>query len=744
MIPGAVHPLLMSGGGDPLDELGVIARSLRFRPTASAYLSRVNGAVGATNYVFTKRICFKLGAADTGAYGLFSGFINANNYAYIAVSNNAVVVTTYSSAVSYMLTSNAIERDPAGHYDLCVGFDVSQPLLANRVSVELNGVSLTMSGNYPQNEGHAYDYSGATVFIGATTFTGSPQSFFNGVVSHAVSIVGSKLPATSFGQFHPRTRQWRPKGKAAIKALADAAGANSYFLDYSDPTNTTTLCADVSSHGNNWTATNISLTAGATYDSLLDTPTNNFCTFNPLTSYVGGGVVTLSNANLTGDTGTTGGGYIFGSQGIPINAEQRFFEIQPYAGVPTASCRIGVSNIGLTNWVIFQNDGQRNINGVVSAYGASYTDADVIGVKVSIQANTVEFFKNGVSQGVIAGQLSAIDYFPYVADGSGSTAVAVHGNFGQRSFAYAGNQGTAKALNTKNLPFPKVPNAESAFVARTDSGANIVATLAAAASFADLIKIYKRRDAAEGWRWQFSDDPTNCLESNNTNAKIAFPALPGSSYSGQAIKVSAANGVATGRLVHTNGVADVVTDGLTYSRKMVMLRSEAGGNWFVYHPDLTAGKLLYLNLTSAETTDATISSVTASGFAVAAAIASGTYRWISFAEVDGFLKLWKYIANGSTDGPFHNDGLSASATWWKDADTGTNNWHDHDIARDPYNQSNANLIINLSDAESSLHGMDMTSAGVKLRNSTSGSNLSGAKHVGISFAAFPFRYANAR
>ena len=284
-----------------------------------------------------------------------------------------------------------------------------------------------------------------------------------------------------------------------------------------------------------------------------------------------------------------------------------------------------------------------------------------------------------------------------------------------------------------------------AFVAKTDSGENIKAVLEAASPWDKWIRIYKKRDAAEGWRWQFWDDMANFLDSSSTATKAAFPALSGTSYVGYALKVSAKNGIATGRLLHINGANSVITDGLANSRKVVMLRNEAVGNWFFYHPDLTAGKLLYLNLTNAETTDATINSVTASGFTVADALASGTYRWIALAEIDGFLKLFKSTGNGSVDGPFEGLGLSPALILRKVAST-TGNGFVKDAARQPYNSASASpLLINQTTPETTDIGdYDFLSNGSKPRNGSPWMNTSGATYAGLAFAAFPFRYANAR
>ncbi|HLO65037.1 MAG TPA: hypothetical protein VK165_18915, partial [Azonexus sp.] len=207
--------------------------------------------------------------------------------------------------------------------------------------------------------------------------------------------------------------------------------------------------------------------------------------------------------------------------------------------------------------------------------------------------------------------------------------------------------------------------------------------------------------------------------------------------------VGAANGVATGRLAHVNGVADVVNDGLANSRKAIILVNEAGSTWYVYHPELTAGKLLYFT-TSAETTDATISSVTSSGFTVAASLPTGTYRWISMAESEGFLKLTKTVGNGAADGFSDYAALQPAALFQKPIN-GVGNWSLFDNARDKQNIASGWLIPNTTSGESTLAAFDLNSNGVKCRYA-GGSDINTAAtiYAQILIAAFPFRYANAR
>ena len=82
----------------------------------------------------------------------------------------------------------------------------------------------------------------------------------------------------------------------------DAGSANSFMLDFDNGTSLTTLGYDKSSKGNNWTLNNFSLTSGANYDWMEDTPSNNYATLNPLDKTSS---VTVSDGNLSATCGSS-------------------------------------------------------------------------------------------------------------------------------------------------------------------------------------------------------------------------------------------------------------------------------------------------------------------------------------------------------------------------------------------------------------------------------------------------------
>lgn len=755
MIPGNPHPLLMAGGGDPLDDYGVIARSLRIRASANAYLTRTFAA-GGNRKKWTlnwwPKFCRSILAASEVLIENYD--LGTNHFGIFKTNDTIRIYWAIGGSVLCDLVTTRVFRDFGAFPNLHVRIDTTQAVAANRVRLYCNGEQVTAftTATYPAQNSDLYFNAPFSHTIGRSTAGGQN---FDGYNSFMAFVDDQSLDPSSFGLFHPVTGQWRPKNKAQVKAVVDAGGITSFFLPFDDTTNTTTLCADDSAKGNNWTPTNISLSAGATYDSMTDTPTSNFCTLNPLIYNSAGTAPTLSNANLrfTGTGASANVGYA--GFAIPETGQWQW-EVEPtggasvgYAGVARTPVQLSsILDLGQSanDYAYRMSTGNKSNNNVSTAYGAAISVADTLGFVFDATARTLTAYKNGVSQGVMFSSLPAGTYLPGFNTAGGEYFDV---NFGQRAFKYpiAG----AKALNTKNLPMPTNPaviKPSTAFVAVTDSGANVQTTLAnARAGWVNYIEIFKCRNTDEGWRVRFSDDLANYLDFKSTAAKAAFPTLAQASYMGYALKVAATNGIATGRLTHVNGVADTVTDGLGTSRKLVILKNEATGTWYEYHPDLTAGKLLYIEQTVAETTDATIGSIATNSFGVAAALASGTYRWIAFAEVAGFLKLSKHIANANANGPFDYDDLLPSFCYFKNKTVASTNHVILDNVRDPYNQAGTSLMLNSSGGDNAVQTneyVDMVSNGAKIRTTQADLNNTTNEIVYMHIAGFPFRYANAR
>ena len=121
-----------------------------------------------------------------------------------------------------------------------------------------------------------------------------------------------------------------------------------------------------------------------------------------------------------------------------------------------------------------------------------------------------------------------------------------------------------------------------------------------------------------------------------------------------------------------------------------------------------------------------------------------TYVGYVFSEVAGFSKFGEYTGNGNSNGPFVYTGFRPAYVIIKGAIA--IDWVVDDTTRSPFNESNATLFTNLSDAEytGGAYGIDFLSNGFKPYNTYSQYNQSGTTYIYFAFAESPFKNARAR
>lgn len=663
-------------------------------------------------------------------------------------------------------TTNRVFRDPTAFIPLVVNWDSANPTTADRMRVYI-GLTREVAFNTviaaPLNQD---SYINRNLAHDLGRF-GSAGQYFSGLLSEVYFIDGLALGPENFFKVDPRSGSIVP-----IPYTGDV-GVNGFYIPFiGDAGDAPASAAEgfkdrapiTGAHigANNFTPTNIAVT-----DFVKDTPTNyrngsdyrgNFATLNPLAQF---GSLQTEQGGLIGGLDATGSNrWILGTMALPTSGKYVFEARTLPRGVSQAGAEVGIvssrlvlSNVGANSVNVPAAWYSDNLSASLTRDGATTTTyaADLVTapglnkwvmVCVDLDVNQISYKKDGVQ--------SALRPLPLLPSGDRwMPFMNVNGdwvefNFGQRSFTNAPPDGF-KPLVTSALPRPSIIKPSAAFARATDTGANIQATLAALRSgWGAYIEIFKRRNgAAEGWRWRFSDDVANYLDSSTAlNGKQALPALDaGSNYVGYALRVGAAYGIATGEVAHVNGVATTVNDNLGTTRKVIILRrSDAGGNWPVYHPDATSGELLYLNSDAGDAAATDIANVQASSFQIGSGMASGTYRYIVLSDISGLIDIGGFTANGSADGPFLPHEFSPGLCVFKRTDSSAN-WACLDAARNAANPADAALFLNATDVEAtgSLYTTDFTAVGTKVRtNGGTINNTAGAKYVYIAIAAFAF------
>lgn len=430
-----------------------IDRSVRLRASASAYFNRTPASAG-NRKTWTWSGWVKRGAL--AGQDLFNAYQDTNNQTLIAFSSDALIVYTIhgGGASDYGFQTTAVFRDPSAWYHVVVVFDSANATAANRAAVYVNGVSQAGSmafGDIPLNQDGIVNSTNAHS-IGRR---GGGSQYFDGYITEVNFIDGQALTPSSFGETNPITGVWRPK------KYNGTYGTNGFYLNFSDNSAATAAAIgkDSSGNGNNWTPNNISVTAGETYDSMLDSPTQfgdggngrgNYCVLNPLAKDID---VTLSSGNLDFSCTSSGLGGAIGT--IAVSSGKWYWEVTVTGGTASA---VGIAKLPLSaydanqtgTYLYLPSGGKRLSPSTDSAYGVSYTTNDVIGVALDMDAGTVVFYKNNSSQGTAFSSLSG-DFTAWMQDGTSGSASTFVANFGQRPFSYTPPDGF-KTLNTFNLP----------------------------------------------------------------------------------------------------------------------------------------------------------------------------------------------------------------------------------------------------------------------------------------------------
>jgi hypothetical protein len=453
-----------------------IQRSLRFRSSASANLSKTFSSAPTSRTTITQSAWVKLGALSN-AYNIIALFGTFNNWEQISLTSpnntngwagNVIRITGPGSAGE--LRTTQVFRDPAAWYHIVVVYDTTNATSSERIRLFINGVRVTSfsTATYPPQNQTTTEWlvSGAESNI-ATTGASTTQTF-DGYMTEINVIDGQALTPSSFGAINPVTGVW-----SATK-YAGTYGTNGFYLNFSDNSaaTATTIGKDNSGNGNNWTPNNISVTAGSTYDSMLDAPLGagggergNYCVLNPLSNTAG----TWSNANLrfVGPSSTRRS-----NSTVAVSTDKWYWEVtlgnapESPRGTSTGynSFGFGLSTVFAsttgsstqTDAVILADNGfYKNFSGAWTDGGTGFSSGDTLAVAVDLTANTFTFYRNNtqITTGTIGGTAGR-ELTPVIISYSGAFGV-MDCNFGQRPFSYTPPTGF-KALHTGNLAAPVI------------------------------------------------------------------------------------------------------------------------------------------------------------------------------------------------------------------------------------------------------------------------------------------------
>jgi len=765
-----------------------IDNSLRFNDDDSAYLSRTPSSAG-NRKTFTWSGWVKRGNLETGVYNhtLFSSDTGTG----IFLGTTPTIPILQVNAAGGELQTNQYFRDTSAWYHIVFSVDTTNATADDRLKLYINGVEVTSLANRVNPALNAEGSTNNTTLhqIGKQ---GTLARYLDGYLAEVNFVDGQALTPADFGETDATYGHWK------AKKYTGTYGTNGFYLDFK---NSGSLGNDANG-SNNWTPNNLAAT-----DQMLDSPTNNFCTLNPLNS--AGGVISEGNLKIT----TSGTNYSTWATFAVASGKWYWEEVilenttSPVLAIAAADDAGDMSSsvdgrMGYQASGLIFGTGSGNITGLTTA-GVG----DIMSIALDMDNDTVQWYVNGSSVNAAISTLAALQTGLGASPHHRANDFDSTYNFGQDS-SFAGNktaQGNADgngygdfyyapptgflALCTQNLPEPTVVPSEH-FNTVTYSSSTSPLSITGVGFQPDLVWA-KSRSTAD---WHALVDVTrgtsNTVFSNDTNAELNISSVTSFDTDGFTVGSNAtvneqvstqtyvawnwkANGTGVsntnGTITSTvsanadagfsivsytgTGSAATVGHGLSKAPELIIAKNRGhsadwavGGNVIGSWSD----KTLELNNTVATVTDSNIfgADPTTSLFTIGTSWKTNRsgYNHIAycFHSVDGYSKVGSYTGNGSTDGTFVYTGFRPAYVMWKKTNASGTMWQIFDNARNTFNVMDKYLQTNSSNAEANYDFVDYTSNGFKHRHTSGHANGNNETYIFLAFAENPFKYTNAR
>lgn len=533
-IPGSANPLLLASAAAAADDALTIERSLRFNdddsprltftPSSSGNLTTWtwSGWVKRSNLTGAEQMLITAGN-DQNNNDLFY-FDTDDTLKYLGLSGGSVIIN---------FETNAKFVDCSAWYHIVAARSGST------FNVYVNGVSQSFQTSTGSTSNGQLNKASVNQAIGARV-ENSFSNEFDGYLAELHFVDGSALAATDFGQYDSN-EVWQPK------SFDGSHGTNGWHLNFSDATSTSTISEDQSSNGNDWTATNISVTAGNGNDSVFDSPqdgtqtdsgaggevSGNYCTLD----YYGKDTeVSYENGNLLAENTTQAMRGCYGT--FPIASGKWYWEVYMHRASSTDLVRVGLlesdydtavpmARTDFTDVLVYTEGGLFGNDGSSSSYGATFATGDTIGVAFDADNGSLTFYKNGTSQGVATSSISSSKY-PYVPVFMLYDA-KVEVNFGAKAFTHSAPSGY-KCLCSASLADPAIAKGSDHFDVVTYTGSGASKSITGLNFSPDLVIISNRgttdksvvTDSVRGATKELVWDPTEEAESTNADGLTSF------------------------------------------------------------------------------------------------------------------------------------------------------------------------------------------------------------------------------
>ena len=407
-----------------------IPYSCRFDAASTSYMTWTPAGAG-NRKTWTFSAWVKRGNIDSRQI-IFASSSDGNTEAWLAFEGDDKLwwKDMVTSSYNYSLKTNSLFRDTGAWYHILITWDTPQDSASDRMKLYVNGVQETSfsTDDYPAEDFDGRINNNVEHTIGRAS--SAYPNYNDGYLAEVHFIDGTALTPTSFGQ-EGDYGEWEP-----IEVEGLTYGTNGFYLDFADSAD---LGDDESGEGNDWTENNITAA-----DQMLDSPTNNFATLNPINPISTGKTLSEGNLKVSGSTINQ-----VGANGtIYINSSGKWYaEVVMTAnagGQPMIGLNDGTNTLG-NRGLIFYNDGRKGTNGGYVTYGSntSWTTGDIMGIAYNGDDNSGEctLYKNNTSLGVAYTGLNSTlgDTFTFTCQNNATGTTTFVWNFGQDS-SFAGEK----------------------------------------------------------------------------------------------------------------------------------------------------------------------------------------------------------------------------------------------------------------------------------------------------------------
>ena len=458
-------PLIL--GTNSIKDTGYeVANSLRFDDGSSDYLNKTFSGAGSSADLFTFSLWIKRGViSSSDRIVLFYAQSDSQNFDRISLIDTDVLEWKgiRSDSQAFNLTTSQVFRDTSAWYHLHFIWDSADSTADNRMRIYVNGTQVTSFGT------RANPSSGLDAIFGSAQqhsvgSTGSSGTYYDGYMCEVVYLDGQEItPDGNTGEFDSDSPTiWKPKDVSGL-----TFGNNGFYLDFE---NASSLGADVSGNGNNFTVNNLT-----SVDQSTDTCTNNFATLNSLVKAPSS--ITFSEGNLKA---VHPGSWTGVPATIGVQSGRWYWEVKATTGnSANAFTGICIEDVNFndstvydeTGLILYFVDGRKTVDGTdTESFFSSLATNDIVGVALDLDSGTktVTFTKNGSASGSAVNLTSNFDnkfIFPVGIGNSSSATANWEFNFGSPSYSISSGNSDANgygnfeysvpsgyyALNTKNL-----------------------------------------------------------------------------------------------------------------------------------------------------------------------------------------------------------------------------------------------------------------------------------------------------